>query len=109
MPCAPRSPPASHREPTARSFNVGSDAENTILELAEQLIAVTGSRSRVEFVPQSTVYGTSYEDISRRVPDVTKMHQVLGVRAETPLAEGLRRTVAWFQDAGTGRGARRAP
>jgi nucleoside-diphosphate-sugar epimerase len=89
------------------AFNIGTDVENTILELAEQTIAATESSSRIELVPQATVYGSSYEDIGRRVPDVTKMHRVLGVRAETPLADGLRRTVAWFKDPGRGRGARR--
>ena len=89
-------------------FNIGTDVENTVLELAEALIAVTGSQSTVEFVPQAAVYGKSYEDIGRRVPDVTKMHAVLGVRAETPLSDGLRKTVEWFRGArGQDRSARR--
>ena len=86
------------------AFNIGTDAESTILDLAQAIIAVTGSRSTIEFVPQATVYGTSYEDIGRRVPDVTKMHGVLGVRAETPMEVGLRHTVEWFRGAG-GHGA----
>jgi UDP-glucose 4-epimerase len=88
-------------------FNIGTDVESTVLELAEAIIAVTGSSSRIEFVPQATVYGTSYEDIGRRVPDVSKMQRVLGVRAETPLAAGLRKTITWFQSAASERGARR--
>jgi UDP-glucose 4-epimerase len=89
-------------------FNIGTDVENTVLELAEALIAVTGSQSTVEFVPQTAVYGKSYEDIGRRVPDVAKMHAVLGVRAETPLPDGLRKTVEWFRGArGHDRSARR--
>ncbi|MGD9764984.1 MAG: NAD-dependent epimerase/dehydratase family protein [Candidatus Binatia bacterium] len=80
-----------------QAFNIGTDVESTILELAERIIAVTGSTSRIQFVPQTAIYGNSYEDIGRRVPDVTKMHRVLGVRAETPLGEGLRRTAEWFQ------------
>ena len=43
------------------------------------------------------MYGDSYEDIGRRVPDVTKMQRVLGVRADTPLADGLRQTIEWFR------------
>jgi UDP-glucose 4-epimerase len=79
------------------AFNIGTDVETTVLELAEQIIAVAGSKSRIELVPQAAVYGNSYEDIGRRVPDVTKMHRGLGVSADTPLADGLRRTVEWFQ------------
>lgn len=86
------------------AFNIGTDVETTVRTLAEEIIAVTNSKSTIELVPQQKVYGESYEDIGRRVPDVSKMHRVLGVRAETPLAEGLRRTVEWFRGVGGGRG-----
>jgi UDP-glucose 4-epimerase len=84
------------------AFNIGTDVEHTILDLAKAIIEVTGSSSRIEFVPQAKIYGESYEDIGRRVPDVRKMHRVLKVRAETPLAAGLRKTVEWFQAEGHG-------
>ena len=79
------------------AFNIGTDVETTILDLAKHIIAVTGSSSRIELVPQGRIYGESYEDIGRRVPDVTKMRTVLGVTADTPLDAGLRKTVEWFQ------------
>ncbi|HYD47021.1 MAG TPA: NAD-dependent epimerase/dehydratase family protein [Terriglobales bacterium] len=78
-------------------FNVGSPQEHTILELAESIIALTGSRSAIRFVSQEEIYGSSYEDIRRRVPDVTRMEQVLGIKAQTSFADGLRRTVEWFR------------
>jgi UDP-glucose 4-epimerase len=81
-------------------FNIGTDVETTVLDLAQRIIAVTGSSSRIELVPQERVYGASYEDIGRRVPDVTKMRTVLGVTADTPLDAGLRKTVEWFQREG---------
>ena len=83
-------------------FNVGSDREISVLELAKTMIRVAGSPSRVAFVAQEAVYGDSYEDVPRRVPDLRRMHEILGVRAETPLEEGLRRTIEWFR-AGNGR------
>lgn len=83
-------------------FNIGTDVETSIRELAEEIIRATESSSRIELVPQAAVYGTSYEDIQRRVPDTTKMGRVLGVRADTALASGLRRTVEWFRAAGAG-------
>jgi len=82
--------------------NVGTDEEISILELARTMIRVAGSPSEIRFVPQETVYGDSYEDVPRRVPSLHRMHEILGVRAETSLEEGLRRTIAWFQ-AGNGR------
>ncbi|MFI5341879.1 MAG: NAD-dependent epimerase/dehydratase family protein, partial [Candidatus Methylomirabilales bacterium] len=83
-------------------FNVGSDVETSILELAETMIRIAGSRSKVVFVPQQSVYGESYEDVPRRVPCPRRMHEILGVRAETPLEKGLRQTIEWFRE-GNGR------
>ena len=51
---------------------------------------------------QEAVYGDSYEDDPRRVPTLQRMHEILGVRAETSLEEGLRRTIEWFR-VGNGR------
>jgi len=82
--------------------NVGTDEEISILELARTMIRVAGSPSEIRFVPQETVYGDSYEDVPRRVPSLHRMYEILGVRAEASLEEGLRRTIAWFQ-AGNGR------
>lgn len=78
-------------------FNIGTNVETSILDLARTMIAVGGSTSTIRFVSQESVYGPSYEDIPRRVPDVTRMETILGVRAETPLEEGLRRTIDWFR------------
>jgi UDP-glucose 4-epimerase len=83
-------------------FNIGTDREVSILELAETMIRAADSPSRIVFVKQDAVYGDSYEDVPRRVPSLTRMHDILGVRAETSLEEGLRRTIAWFR-AGNGR------
>jgi UDP-glucose 4-epimerase len=83
-------------------FNVGSHTETSILELAETMIRIAGSQSRVVFVPQRSVYGESYEDVPRRVPCVRRMQEILGVRAETSLEKGLRQTIEWFR-AGNGR------
>jgi UDP-glucose 4-epimerase len=78
-------------------FNVGTDVETSILDLAKLMIEVSGSKSGIRFVTKEEVYGTSYEDISRRVPDVTRMKTMLGVTAEVPLREGLARTIEWFR------------
>ncbi len=83
-------------EALGRTFNIGTDRETTVLELARTLVRISGADTRIEFVPETTVYGSSYEDIRRRVPEVTAMRQVLGVRADTPLEEGLRETYKWF-------------
>lgn len=78
-------------------FNIGTNVETTILDLARAMIEAGGSQSTIKFVSQESVYGASYEDIPRRVPDVTRMETILGVRADTPLLEGLRKTIEWFR------------
>lgn len=80
-------------------FNIGVDRETTILELAETMIRITGARSTIEFVTQQAVYGDSYEDIPRRVPDNSKMKTILKVTPRVDLEEGLRQTIDWFQKA----------
>lgn len=77
-------------------FNIGTDVESTIRELAETMVQVSGTDTPIIYVPQEEVYGTSYEDIQRRVPDITRMKTILGVEPSTPLSEGLRVTFDWF-------------
>lgn len=78
-------------------FNVGTAKETSILELAKLLIEISGSKSEIRFVSKEEVYGPSYEDIARRVPDNTRMRDLLGVSDEVPLREGLARTIDWFR------------
>lgn len=85
-------------EAEGQVINVGNDVETSIGELATLLLEVTGSVAGIRYVSQEAVYGDSYEDIPRRVPDVRKMHELLGVSAEVPLREGLERTVRWFRE-----------
>jgi len=78
-------------------FNIGSDRETTIVELAEAMIrAHPGTGSRIRFVHQEDIYGRYYEDVPRRTPDITRMRTILGIEPMTPLEEGLRKTIDWF-------------
>ncbi len=79
-------------------FNIGTEEETSILELARHLLRIYGARAdRIEFVPQQEVYGSSYEDVPRRVPDITRMRKILRVSPSVSLDKGLRDTVAWFR------------
>ena len=80
-----------------QTINIGSDVETSIRTLAERMIAIGGGSSTLRFVAQQAVYGESYEDVPRRVPDVTRMVQLLGVHATTSLDEGLAETIGWFR------------
>jgi UDP-glucose 4-epimerase len=59
-------------------FNIGSTAEISILELAGQIIATTGSSSEVRLVPYEQAYGAGFEDMFRRVPDISKVSSLIG-------------------------------
>ena len=82
-------------------INVGSDEEVSIKDLAEKMIEFSGLRSPIAFIPQEEIYGPSYEDIPRRVPDIRRMKEVLRVHPQVRLDVGLRRTLDWFAENGT--------
>jgi UDP-glucose 4-epimerase len=79
-------------------FNIGNDREVTILELAETFCRIAGRdpRQNIRFVRQEEIYGPRYEDIPRRVPDITRMRTILKVEPSTTLEEGLRQTYDYF-------------
>ena len=58
--------------------NVGSDRELSIAELARLVIDAHGGRSSIEFVPYASVYGSGFEDMERRTPDLAKVRRLLG-------------------------------
>lgn len=63
---------------TGRTFNVGSSAEISILQLAEQMVERAGCRSRIELIPYDEAYETGFEDMLRRVPDTTLLRDLTG-------------------------------
>jgi UDP-glucose 4-epimerase len=89
-------------EANGEVINIGSTNEITILELARRIKALsnTPGELQVEFVPyDSFVEGKKYEDVRRRVPDVSLCERLLGVRAQVGLDEGLLRTIEWQRKA----------
>ena len=58
-------------------YNVGGTGEVTIKQLAEQVLAVTGSQSAITYTPYSEAYPAGFEDIQRRVPDISKIKSAI--------------------------------
>ena len=75
-------------------FNIGRDREITIDDLALRIIELTGSRSEVVHVPYEVAYGPRFEDMRRRVPDVSKLRRAIGYAPDTDLDEALERIIA---------------
>jgi len=59
-------------------FNIGNNQQISIMELAKKVIEVTGSSSKIEQIPYEKAYPAGFEDMQRRVPDISKIKQVLG-------------------------------
>ena len=72
---------AAHPDANGEVYNVGGDHEITILELAERIKQMTGSQSRIVLVPYSNAYEAGFEDMVRRVPDITKLNRADRLRA----------------------------
>ena len=78
-------------------YNVGGEGETTIQQLAEKIIASTNSQSGLTFTPYNEAYPAGFEDMQRRVPDITKAKAALGWKPTrnldqiiTDVAEGLK-------------------
>ncbi|HPU01838.1 MAG: NAD-dependent epimerase/dehydratase family protein [Firmicutes bacterium] len=80
-----------------RIINLGSDREISILDLARLVIRFSGSKAGLVFVPYEEVYGFSYEDIPRRVPDISTARRLLNFQPAVSLEEGMRRTLEWHR------------
>ena len=59
-------------------YNVGGTGEVTIKQLAEQVLKITGSKSDITYTPYSDAYPAGFEDIQRRVPDISKVKNAIG-------------------------------
>ena len=84
-------------EANGEIINIGNTQEITILELAQRVKKASGTPGdlKVEFVPYASFTGRKYEDVMRRVPDVSLCERLLGVRARVDIDEGLARTIDW--------------
>ena len=74
-------------------YNIGSTEEITIMALAERVRALTDSRSGIRFVPYDEADEEGFEDMPRRVPDITKIRKLIGFEPRVPLDETIRRVV----------------
>ncbi len=86
-------------EPAANGevFNLGSDEETSIEALATRIKELTASESVIEYIPYEKAYEEGFEDMRRRVPDLTKIRETIGYEPQVSLQELLERVVAYFK------------
>ena len=68
-------------------FNVGGQGETTIKALAEKVISQTGSKSEIQYLPYKEAYGAGFEDMQRRVPDLSKIKALTGWQPKRDLTQ----------------------
>ena len=78
-------------------FNIGTGAEVSIRELAERIITLTSSTSSIQFASYNDVFGSSSEDMRRRVPDITKIREMVGFQPKVHLDEILERVIEYWE------------
>jgi UDP-glucose 4-epimerase len=76
-------------------FNVGNNQQITIMELAKKVIEITGSKSSIQKIAYEKAYSEGFEDMQRRVPDISKIKQVLGWTPEINLGQIIKDIAAF--------------
>jgi UDP-glucose 4-epimerase len=80
-------------------FNIGNTEEVTIADLAGRVKRMTNSASPVQFIPYDQAYEAGFEDMPRRVPDISKVHNLVGYEPRLSLDEIVCRVVEHFRKA----------
>jgi UDP-glucose 4-epimerase len=83
-------------EAVGEVFNIGSNEEVSIMELARRVKELTGSKSEIVTVPYDEAYEEGFEDMPRRVPDISKVSALVGFRPTMPLDGILQSVVEYY-------------
>lgn len=76
-----------------KTFNIGSQTPTPILDLANQVIARTGSRSRIAFVPYEQAHAGGFEELGNRAPDTSALRELTGWRTQWSLEQTIETVV----------------
>lgn len=79
-------------------FNLGSDREVTMNQLAEMIKKQTASSSEITHIPYEKAYADGYEDFKQRVPDITKIKDLIGYQPKFTLEESLKKIIDYFHE-----------
>jgi UDP-glucose 4-epimerase len=79
-------------------FNIGSEEEITINELAERVIAITNSQSKIEHISYDKAYESGFEDMRRRIPDLSKIRKMIGYKPKVGLNDTLKKVAEYIKE-----------
>lgn len=88
---------ARHPQAVGEVFNIGNTQEITMNALAERIKQMTGSTSEIVHIPYDRAYEQGFEDMPRRVPDISKIQRLTGYQPTVELNEILERVIAHFR------------
>ena len=88
---------AEHADAVGQVFNIGNDSQEiAILELAKRVKHQTASRSEIVLIPYDQAYEEGFEDMPRRVPDISKVRALVGYEPQVQLDEIIENVIAYF-------------
>jgi UDP-glucose 4-epimerase len=82
-----------HRQAYGEVFNIGHTKEISIYDLAVLIKKMTGSKSEIQLVPYEQAYEAGFEDMHRRMPDISKLQRLIGYEPSLDLPQMLERII----------------
>ena len=89
---------ASERRAVGEVFNIGNTGEISIADLAARVKALTASDSPIQLVPYDQAYEAGFEDMPRRVPDISKLRALVGYEPKVELDEIILRVIDYIRE-----------
>ena len=84
---------SQREEAVGQVLNVGTDEEIRILDLARKVKAMTNSSSEIQLIPYTEAYEEGFEDMPRRIPDISRLQRMIGYRPTKDLEQIIRSIV----------------
>lgn len=78
-------------------FNIGNNIDITIVKLAELIKKMTGSKSKIVYIPYDKAFEKGFEDMRKRLPDITKAKSLIGFRPKIKLEESLLDIIEYYK------------
>jgi UDP-glucose 4-epimerase len=86
-----------HPQATGEVFNVGNSEEISINDLASRVKKMVGSESQIVHISYDEAFEKGFEDMQRRVPDITKIKKLIGFKPTVSLEESIRRIIEYYR------------
>ncbi|MEE9552881.1 MAG: GDP-mannose 4,6-dehydratase [candidate division Zixibacteria bacterium] len=88
---------SERKEAEGHVFNIGTDELISIKDLAEKTRKLCGSDSEIQFIPYDKAYEEGFEDMSQRMPDITKVSEATGFKPKYNLEQTIKEIIEYFK------------